>query len=269
MYPILWSWGEFVLASWHLCYALAAVAIFFYLDRLWQRHLGKYKKAFTPLFLWGYLGAYFGARILSILIETDISSVREFFVQLATPGSMTFFGGALGSWLGVSLVLWRYQVPFAKAFDLLAPCLFLGLAIGRIGCFLNGDDYGKIIPPSHNQWWLWSFPFDPAGVIRYPVQLWSALFGLIGFTACQLALAKPWQDGRLACIAASLYCVFRFWVETYRDDPRGWIVENVLSPSQGISLVVLCGLGIFAILTFNKRRSSREHLPKPHHRQAR
>lgn len=61
-----------------------------------------------------------------------------------TDGGLTFYGGFLLATPVVMLYGWRKKVNILRGMDVVAPALMVGLAIGRIGCFLNGCCYGEI-----------------------------------------------------------------------------------------------------------------------------
>lgn len=64
-------------------------------------------------------------------------------------GGLVVYGSLAGGMLGALLYLrWR-RMPVLRTFDLLAPCMILGLALGRIGCLLNGCCYGGVCDPAH------------------------------------------------------------------------------------------------------------------------
>jgi phosphatidylglycerol---prolipoprotein diacylglyceryl transferase len=69
--------------------------------------------------------------------------------SLFSRGGFVWYGGFLGGVAGVIFNSWRRRVPIAFTADLVAPALTLGYAIGRVGCFVVGDDYGR---PSTLPW---------------------------------------------------------------------------------------------------------------------
>lgn len=74
-------------------------------------------------------------------------------------GGLTYYGGViLAGPAVIGYVLWK-KVPVRLAIDICAPCLTLGLAIGRIGCFLNGCCYGA----NANVPWAVEFPYSAVG----------------------------------------------------------------------------------------------------------
>ena len=96
VYPILVEWGRFVLPAWHTFFALGAM-MSYGLVRYWSRKYtvqGFDQSAVSMLYVCCYVGGYFGARLLSIIIEGPReASLGGFVVQLAQMGPMTFYGG--------------------------------------------------------------------------------------------------------------------------------------------------------------------------------
>ena len=62
---------------------------------------------------------------------------------------LVWYGGLIGGTSAAMIVIRIYRLPWGKAFDAGAPALAIGYAFGRMGCFLNGDDYGR---PSDLPW---------------------------------------------------------------------------------------------------------------------
>ena len=57
-------------------------------------------------------------------------------------GGLVVYGAFFGGMLGLGLFWWRHRVPLLATADLIAPSMLLGLALGRVGCLLNGCCYG-------------------------------------------------------------------------------------------------------------------------------
>src|ERR1700691_4975459 len=88
------------------------------------------------------IGALLGSRILALLEQTPRLPLT--WRSLLLPGGKTVVGGLLGGWIGVGLIK-RLRGIHSRTGDLFAVPLCLGIAIGRIGCFLAGladDTYG-------------------------------------------------------------------------------------------------------------------------------
>src|SRR4051812_33895847 len=94
------------------------------------------------------IGGLVGARITFFLVDDRPHSIRDFF--RIWEGGIVLYGGII---TGIPvflafyyLVLKRLGVSFWKLVDAAAPPLALGIALGRIGCFLNGCCYGHVAP---------------------------------------------------------------------------------------------------------------------------
>jgi phosphatidylglycerol:prolipoprotein diacylglycerol transferase len=85
------------------------------------------------------IGGLLGAKLWYVALHGDAS-------QLLSRGGLVWYGGLIGGALAVILNSMRLKVPVRFTFDLAAPALAMGYALGRVGCFLVQDDYG--IPTS-------------------------------------------------------------------------------------------------------------------------
>jgi phosphatidylglycerol:prolipoprotein diacylglycerol transferase len=116
--------------------------------------------------------------------------------------------------------------------DIAAPCIMLGLALGRVGCFFNGCCYGQ---PTDGALGV-QFPGHPGPV--HPTQIYEAAGALL-LAAALYALLRWRGRGRGAVFGWMLvgYGVLRTLIEIYRADPRGSI--GPLSTSQIISIPLI------------------------------
>ncbi len=70
-------------------------------------------------------------------------------------GGLTYYGGFLLAFPSLVLYGWYKKVPLPLGMDIVAPCIMIGLAFGRIGCYLNGCCYGAAC----NVQWAVEFPY--------------------------------------------------------------------------------------------------------------
>jgi phosphatidylglycerol---prolipoprotein diacylglyceryl transferase len=93
-----------------------------------------------PIFVCGILGA----RIVYMIQYNQ--PLWNFFK--IWEGGIVFYGSAIGGWVGYGLAYWfyirKYRLSTWKLADIVAPTVAVGLAIGRIGCYLNGCCYGHV-----------------------------------------------------------------------------------------------------------------------------
>ncbi len=128
-------------------------------------------------FVCGILGAR-TAFILQHWRDYSFRTPLDFLLQFVNiaEGGLVVYGSLFGAAIAVVLFAWRRRLPLLVLGDVLTPCLLLGLALGRIGCFLNGCCWGG---PSHAPW---SVCFPP-GSPPYVSQLREGRFW--GFTLAE------------------------------------------------------------------------------------
>jgi phosphatidylglycerol:prolipoprotein diacylglycerol transferase len=166
MYPVLFRLGSFEITSFGAMVALgAALGILLLRRELVRSGLDGAKGIDAALV--GVLGGLAGAKILYV-IEHWAEPLAD---TLLSRGGMSWFGGFTGGVLaGLAMVAWQ-RMPLMTVLSAAAPALALGQAIGRIGCFLVGDDYGR---PTSLPWGL-AFPegLPPTTARVHPTQLYE------------------------------------------------------------------------------------------------
>ena len=126
---------------------------------------------------------------------------------------LVFYGGlVLGVALVVAVGFWK-KVKFWSIMDLAGLCLPLGLAFGRVGCFLNGCCYGK---PTTLPWGI-TFPTVAPLVARHPTQLYELVLDLGLFAFLWWKRDSFSRDGTAFWLFALGYGSIRFFMEFLRD----------------------------------------------------
>ena len=117
----------------------------------------------------GIIGGMAGAKLLWVFEHLG----EEPAIDLLSRGGLSWFGGFAGGILAGVLVLQVKRLPKIAVVAAAAPALAIGHAIGRIGCFLVGDDYGR---PSDLPWAV-AFPdgAPPTMIPVHPTQLYQAI----------------------------------------------------------------------------------------------
>lgn len=209
-----------------------------------------------------------GALILGVVVGGRLGYVgQNLAVWRADPlfpfkiwgGGMAFFGGLLGVILAVIWAVRRYDLKFWQVTDALTVPAALGLGIGRVANFINGELVGS---PTSGKWGI-VFPKLDA-LPRHPSQLYEAASHFL-LWAILLFLIKRRGDwarqkaGRLSLVFLSFYGFARFATDFFRTD------ETYFGPfSSGQWASLLVGLvGIW--LLKNKGRQSRRIAPEPRH----
>ena len=132
------------------------------------------------LALWVVPGGALGGRLFYVIQYWD-DRIRQPSVwgtiknALAfTEGGLVVYGAFVGAMVGFSIYVWRNKLPALAIADLMAPGMMVGLAIGRIGCFMNGCCYGgeAKVP------WAVTFPRENSPTTPSPPYADQASLGL-------------------------------------------------------------------------------------------
>jgi len=175
-------------------------------------------------------------------------------ILLIWKGGLVMYGGLLG---GILLGLWKSRQAGLERWNAFDTCMvagFFGLAVGRWGCLLVGDDFGAAVPEAWrhlpfpitltvpDREWLAAnddslLPREFAGQKLWATQVWmsvnAVLVGLVGL----FVLARRSWRGQAAAAVIVHYSITRFLIEAFRgDDIRGVWFGGALSTSQLISL---------------------------------
>ncbi len=224
---------------------LGAFAAFFVLLRLSSKIPDIDSQKISRMYVFCYVSGYFGARLFSIVVEEQVEGPLDFLTKLVTLGPMTFYGGAIFCFLCGVFYSWLKKLNLRNVVDVSFPAGLAALSLGRVGCFLNGDDYGKLTSGQGAQapWYGVVFPNLGDDASRYPVQLMSSLivFLLVLFFLKNFEnIRQRFGHGFVGLFSVSTYAVGRFFIEFFRGDPRGSVFSGLLSTSQFISLLILC-----------------------------
>ena len=147
---------------------------------------------------------------------------------------LVFLGGLVGGMVAVSWYIYRNNLNWFKIADLAAPFLVLGHGIGRIGCFLVGDDYG--IPT--NLPWAIAFPngLPPTNIAVHPTQLYEMSAYFIIFFYLRYRKRNQTFSGEIIFEYLFLGGLSRFMVEFIRTNTK-YIFG--LSGAQYLSILMM------------------------------
>ncbi len=250
MYPELFT---IPLLNWPISSFGAAMAVAF-LVGYWIAMPRMQEEGLNPedganMLIWIMIGGVVGAK-LYYAIDTSVRDEGAFFDSLFSRAGMTFYGGLLGGALAGVLGCIFYKIRVAPFANAAAASVAIGQAIGRIGCFLVGDDYGRATDLP----WGIAFPrgLPPVHYPVHPTQLYEfAWLSLVTALLWARRKKSPSLFGEFLCLNGAGRAVIEHW----RVNPR---VALGLSEAQwiGIALIVLG-----AVLWTMRRRnaSTRSH----------
>ncbi|MCL5260220.1 MAG: prolipoprotein diacylglyceryl transferase [Gammaproteobacteria bacterium] len=195
------------------------------------------------------IGVILGGRIGYILFY-GLSFLRTdpLFIFKVWQGGMSFHGGLIGVLIALGFFARKTHKSFLELIDFTAPLAPIGLALGRVANFINGELLGRIT----TQPWGMIFP-NGGDLPRHPSQLYEAfLEGIVLFIVIWVYSMKPRPKGKVSGLFLLLYGVIRFSVEFFRapDQQLGFIAFNWLTMGQLLSLpMILFGIILLILRT--------------------
>lgn len=253
MFPELFRIGDFVVTSFGLMMFLSFLGGAWATGRQLERY-GLPRELIWDMLAGIAIGGIVGAKLYYLGLHWE-NLVADPLGELLSRGGLVWYGGLMGGLLAYYIQVRSRKLPFATMLDATAPALFLSIAIGRMGCFLVGDDYGM---PTDG-WFGVAFPKGappstaghlrsvganvPAGVSDatvlhvHPTQLYEIALVLPLFALFWQLGKKRMPPGRLFALFLAFYSVERFLIEFVRakDD----ILPFGLSTSQVVSILLV------------------------------
>jgi phosphatidylglycerol:prolipoprotein diacylglycerol transferase len=212
-----------------------------------KKDFGVSKLEVENLFFYLILGLIIGARLGYVFfydLKLYLKDPLEIFA--IWHGGMSFHGGLIGVLIVGILFSWKNKKSFWKIADLFIVTAPIGLGLGRIGNFINGELYGRVtrVP--------WGMIFKNGGSLpRHPSQLYeSGLEGGVLFLILWFLKDKKLPDGGLLAAFLSVYGLFRFFVELFREpDPQLGFILGPFTMGQTLSsFMIVGGIVLFLIL---------------------
>jgi len=164
-------------------------------------------------------------------------------------GGMSFHGGLIGAVIAGWWFCARKGLPFWAVADRVIVTAPVGLGLGRIGNFLNGELFGR---PSDVSW---AMVFPEGGPLpRHPSQLYEAIMeGAVLFILLWLLRKRPFRNGMMIGFFLFFYGAFRFLLEFFREpDAQLGFILGPLSMGQLLSSAMV-GAGLLVILFLRRQ----------------
>ncbi len=246
-------------------YGLMYVAGFFatwYLVRqqlktagLWETRVSR--DAYEGLFTTLILGVIIGGRIwYTLFYNFDYYSSHPIEVLYVWQGGMSFHGGMVGPIVAGWFYCRKHDLPFLKLFDYFSTVAPLGLMFGRLGNFINGELWGRIVENPADVPWAMVFP-HAGPEARHPSQLYEmALEGIALFLLLWFVRKKVWPAGARVAIFFTGYAVARIICENFRqpDAQLGFLFGPVTMGMLQSLPMLLLGIGwLFYIFKWQKK----------------
>lgn len=177
----------------------------------------------TDAVIGGFFGAIIGARLYYIIFsDTPLSKFFDF-----RDGGLAIYGGLIGAIVVGGIIVKLRKLRLTAMLDIVAPCFFIGQAIGRWGNFFNQEAFGTntTLPwgmlsnttanyvSSH----ITDGSVDPLKPI-HPCFLYESLWCLLGFVLLHIYFKHRKFDGEVFLCYTTWYGLGRFFIEGLRTD---------------------------------------------------
>lgn len=276
MYRILFSIGSLHIYSYGVMIALALIlAILFAMKE--AKKSGEKPERILDISLYVIFGVLIGGRLGYVIFHLDYYLKDPIKILHFRDGGLSFLGGFLIAYLLCWLYIKRTKLSFWKYADITAPSIAIGIGIGRIGCFLNGDDYGFVsenygikfpslfMPPVYLQQLKDGLiaSGSPYTLPVIPTQLYSSLYGFLIFFVLLWMKKYKKYDGFIFLRFLIIYSVSRFTIEFFRFYENNYKVFNLLTVTQTILIgVILFSLVFMNILKKKNKNSGQKNSKK-------
>jgi phosphatidylglycerol---prolipoprotein diacylglyceryl transferase len=242
MHPLLFKLGPIPIHTYGFLIAMGFLVALVVIRSLAIRSRLDVEKTLDLTF-WSLLVGFLGARVLFILTRLSFFAADPGAAFRVWEGGLVFLGGPIAV---VPFVLWfvrRHSLPLWRTMDAMIPGLVIAHVFGRLGCLSAGCCYGK---PTELPWGIrfhtelvdrifWDIPL-------HPTQLYESSSLLVLFVGLLLLYRKKAFDGQVVLTYFMAYPVIRSVIEIFRGDLiRGFVIEDVLSTSQFLSILVFLG----------------------------
>ena len=204
---------------------------------------------------WIAIGGILGAKLYYLALHWQ-DVVANPVQELTSRGGLVWYGGLIGGVTAFYFQIKAKKLPVATMYDSTAPALALAYAVGRMGCFLVGDDYGVYTDSKVGIAFPIGSPPSTAGYLRsvgdsgvpanlpddavvtvHPTQLYEVGLALIMFAILWRIGARKLKPGQLFALWMGLYAIERFAIEFVRAKGDRFLFG--MSTSQAASIILL------------------------------
>jgi len=241
--PDLITIGPLRIRWYGVMYVLGFVASYFLIQRQERsRQIGLVGPVVQDLIFYLAVGLIIGGRLGYIIFY----EFNNYGAYLSNPleivatwhGGMSFHGGFVGVVLAAMIFCRLRKLPFAAVADSIVVTTPIGLGLGRVGNFINGELLGL---PTNLPWAM----VFPAGgpVPRHPTQLYEAFYeGLVLFVLLWILRKRGFPDGMMVVFFLVAYGLGRFLIEFLKEpDPQVGYIFGYFTMGQ-----ILCGFMLLA-----------------------
>jgi phosphatidylglycerol---prolipoprotein diacylglyceryl transferase len=262
LYPDLFRIGDFVITSFGLMMFLS------FLTAAWVtgaqlRRYGLPKELAWDMLAWCALGGILGAKLYYLALHWQ-ALLADPVTELVSRGGLVWYGGLIGGVVAYYLQVRARELSVPTMYDATAPGLALAYVVGRFGCFLVGDDYGRYTDGPLGIAFPRGIPPSTAGILRsmgetvpehiadaavvpvHPTQLYEmVLAGLMFVILWHAGARRGLRAGQLFALYMILYGIERFGIEFVRAKADRLFIGGIGFSTSQLASVLLAAAGAF------------------------
>ncbi len=260
--PVLIDLGFFQLRWYSIAYILGIILGWIYANKIIKKTINKNdsysvkQKDLDDLIVYIILGIIIGGRLGYIIFYNYNYYIQNPYEILQVwKGGMSFHGGLLGVVASILFFSRIKNINFFSLADVISCVAPIGLFLGRIANFINGELYGKIseLP------WSVVFP-NVDNMARHPSQIYEAILeGILLFILLNYLVLKKnmlLKTGYISSIFLIFYSIFRILSESFREpDSHLGYFFNYLSMGTILSLITFIS-GCIIIIFIKKNEQN-------------
>jgi phosphatidylglycerol---prolipoprotein diacylglyceryl transferase len=262
LYPEIFRIGDFVITSFGVMMFMAFLTAAYFTGRQLERY-GQPREYAWDMLAWCALGGIAGAKLYYLVLHWQ-DLLANPVQEILSRGGLVWYGGLIGGILAYYLQVRARKLPVATMYDATAPALAVAYAVGRLGCFLVGDDYGRYTAGPFGIAFPEGAPPSTAGILRgmgetvpahipdsavvpvHPTQLYEIGLALIMFAILwKLGTDRRLRAGQLFAVYMVLYGIERFAIEFVRAKSDRLLIAGVGFSTSQIMSVLLVALAVF------------------------
>lgn len=260
MYPVLLEIGPIKIYSYGFMLVLAFYTCYYLLYSEMKR-LKYDTEIASDIIFWGAVGGIVGSKVY-YLVENFSRTIDDPLGMIFSGSGLVFLGGLMGGTFCVTMVFRKYKLSWLEFADICAPLNLIGYSLGRIGCFLVGDDYGipcdlpwaiafeNGLPPTtitsfaYNYPWIDISMYNEEIIKVHPTQIYESIIAFFLFLFLWNIRKKIKTRGNVFFIYLILAGVERFSIEFLRLNEKYFF--DTFSGAQLISFLMI-SIGIYFI----------------------
>ncbi|MHB1126618.1 MAG: prolipoprotein diacylglyceryl transferase [Bacillota bacterium] len=243
--PIAFKLGAYSVPWYGIMYAFGITASYLLVQQqLKRKKIPSEMLDIDILFLYLVFGLILGSRAVYLNVDRFLNYLHNPLKIFAVwDGGMSFHGGLIGVVLAILILTKKNKFDFFKLSDIVAVTVPIGLGLGRIGDFINGELYGRVtLAP-------WGMVFPSGGPLpRHPSQLYEFILeGIVLFAILWFYKSRDQKPGTITAVFLTLYGSFGIAAEYFREPGIQLVpVPGPFTTGQILDMMmILFGLGVY------------------------